>query len=182
MFEPSNRASALMLSRLLSSPGSSLARRWCSSLPAVADVTDTWRNPAAVLHGVDDLRFENFPLPSQLQPGAVRVQMKSVGICGSDVAFLKKVRRDLCTIHLDTLLHLPSVDCHAFITTVTAVHSQAIPCAILAQGRIGHYMLKDPMAIGHECAGYNSHGILLLFSRIRRQTVESLLGRGDSFT
>ena len=81
-----------------------MARRWFSSLPAVADVTDTWRNPAAVLHGVDDLRFEDFALPAQVQDGAVRVQMKSVGICGSDVAFLKKVRSDLLhgTLH-DTL-------------------------------------------------------------------------------
>lgn len=98
-----------MLSRILSSPGSLLARRWFSSLPAVADVTDTWRNPAAVLHGIDDLRFENFALPAQLQDGAVRVQMKSVGICGSDVAFLKKVRSDLCILpvqHTELLCYI----------------------------------------------------------------------------
>lgn len=85
-----------MLSRLLPSPGLSATRRWFSSLPALA--VDAWRNPAAILHGIDDLRFEDFPLPAQLQQGSVRVQMKSVGICGSDVAFLKKVRSETCTL------------------------------------------------------------------------------------
>lgn len=86
----------LMLSRLLSSPGMSSTRRWLSSLPALA--VDTWRNPAAILHGINDLRFEDFPLPAQLQHDSVRVQMKSVGICGSDVAFLKKVRSEIRTL------------------------------------------------------------------------------------
>lgn len=169
-----------MLSRVLSGPGSSLARRWFSSLPAVEDVIDTWRNPAAVLHGINDLRYENFPLPSQLQAGAVRVKMKSVGICGSDVAFLKKVRSALCTIQSDTLLYLSSTGFHAFIATVRAVHSQAIPFAVHAQGRIGHYVLKAPMVIGHECAGYNFHSLFLLCFRIRGQTVGSLQGGSRS--
>lgn len=67
-------------------------QRWFSSVPAVADVVDTWRNPAAVLHGINDLRVEDVPLPKQIASGSVRVQMRSVGICGSDVHFMKKVR------------------------------------------------------------------------------------------
>ena len=76
-------------------------RKWCallqqfSSAPAVAPVADTWRNPAAVLHGVDDLRFEDHPLPDELSSELVRVQMRSVGICGSDVHLLKKVSENL---------------------------------------------------------------------------------------
>ena len=62
-----------------------------SSAPALQDVVDSWRNPAAVLHGIDDLRFEDLPLPHQVSGHYVRVQMRSVGICGSDVHFVKQV-------------------------------------------------------------------------------------------
>lgn len=62
-----------------------------SSAPALVDVVDSWRNPAAVLHGINDLRFEDTPLPQQLSGHGVRVQMRSVGICGSDVHLLKQV-------------------------------------------------------------------------------------------
>lgn len=62
-----------------------------SSAPALADIPDTWRNPAAVLHGIDDIRFEDMPLPDQVADGHVRVQMRAVGICGSDVHYYKKV-------------------------------------------------------------------------------------------
>eukprot|EP00850_Spirogloea_muscicola_P022432 SM000294S10824 [mRNA] locus=s294:7332:8944:- [translate_table: standard] len=46
-------------------------------------------NLAAWLHGVDDLRLEPFPLPAQLGPHDVRVRIRAVGICGSDVHYLK---------------------------------------------------------------------------------------------
>ena len=48
-------------------------------------------NPAAVLYGIEDLRYENFPLPDKPAEGCVRVDIKSVGICGSDVHYMKKV-------------------------------------------------------------------------------------------
>ena len=41
-------------------------------------------NAAAVLHGIDDLRFEDFPLAPKPGEGMVRIEMKAVGICGSD--------------------------------------------------------------------------------------------------
>lgn len=47
-------------------------------------------NDAAVLYGIDDLRFESFPLNNTVAPGHVRVAIKAVGICGSDVHYLKK--------------------------------------------------------------------------------------------
>lgn len=66
-------------------------------------------NLAAWLHGVDDIRIE--PLELQpLGPNDVKVQMKAVGICGSDVHYLKHMR-------------------------------------------CGDYIVKEPMVIGHECAG-----------------------------
>ena len=49
------------------------------------------RNLAAVLHGINDLRFEQHELSSSLMPGSVRVAMKAVGICGSDVHYLTHV-------------------------------------------------------------------------------------------
>ena len=44
-------------------------------------------NLAAVLHGIDDLRIEERPIPEP-GPGEVLVAMRSVGICGSDVHYL----------------------------------------------------------------------------------------------
>lgn len=52
----------------------------------------TAENIAAVLHGIDDLRVEPFPLSEAPGKGCVRVAIKAVGICGSDVHMLKKGR------------------------------------------------------------------------------------------
>lgn len=48
-------------------------------------------NPAAVLYGVNDLRYEHHALAKSIAPGHVRIQMRAVGICGSDVHYYKKV-------------------------------------------------------------------------------------------
>ena len=74
-------------------PSTRLALRAFSSAPAAAEISDSWRNPAAVLHGIDDIRFEDMPLPDKVADGHVRVQMRAVGICGSDVHYYKKVVR-----------------------------------------------------------------------------------------
>ncbi|XP_045469054.1 sorbitol dehydrogenase-like isoform X2 [Harmonia axyridis] len=66
-------------------------------------------NLSAVIHGINDLRLENRPIPVT-KPNQVLVQMESVGICGSDVQFLVK-------------------------------------------GRIGPFIIKKPMVIGHEGCG-----------------------------
>ncbi|KAJ6850062.1 sorbitol dehydrogenase [Iris pallida] len=66
-------------------------------------------NMAAWLVAVDTLKIQPFKLPP-LGPHDVRVRMKAVGICGSDVHYLKTMR-----------------------------------CA--------HFVVKEPMVIGHECAG-----------------------------
>ena len=82
---------ALFRLRSAFEPGSKLALRSFSSAPAGADIPDSWRNPAAVLHGIDDIRFQDMPLPDEVADGHVRVQMRAVGICGSDVHYYKKV-------------------------------------------------------------------------------------------
>ncbi|CAL9757302.1 unnamed protein product [Musa acuminata subsp. burmannicoides] len=66
-------------------------------------------NMAAWLVAVNTLKIQPFRLPP-LGPHDVRVRMKAVGICGSDVHHLKTMR-----------------------------------CA--------HFVVKEPMVIGHECAG-----------------------------
>lgn len=49
-------------------------------------------NFAAVLHGINDMRFEEFPLASTLKEGQVRIEIKAVGICGSDVHYWRRGR------------------------------------------------------------------------------------------
>ncbi|CAK9318310.1 unnamed protein product [Citrullus colocynthis] len=67
------------------------------------------QNMGAWLLGVNNLKIQPFQLPP-LGPHDVRVRMKAVGICGSDVHYLKTLR-----------------------------------CA--------HFVVREPMVIGHECAG-----------------------------
>ncbi|XP_054089070.1 sorbitol dehydrogenase [Zeugodacus cucurbitae] len=66
-------------------------------------------NLSAVLHGIEDLRLEQTPIPEVL-PGQVLLAMDTVGICGTDVHFLVK-------------------------------------------GRVGSFVLKKPIIIGHEASG-----------------------------
>ena len=52
---------------------------------------DTLENPAAVLHGIRDLRVEQHDLPTEVPPRHCRIQVKSTGICGSDLHFYESV-------------------------------------------------------------------------------------------
>lgn len=54
-------------------------------------------NYAAVLHGQNDLRFEPAPVLNELQHGTVRVRIKAVGICGTDIQLLKRVSHHFYT-------------------------------------------------------------------------------------
>lgn len=60
-------------------------------IQSAAVETPAFTNPAAVLHGVNDLRYEEHALPETVAPGHVRVAIRALGICGSDVHFFKKV-------------------------------------------------------------------------------------------
>lgn len=66
--------------------------------------------PAAVLHGIKDLRIDNVLVPGFPAPDEVKVQIGKVGICGSDVHYWEN-------------------------------------------GRIGDFVVREPMILGHECAG-----------------------------
>ncbi|CAM0911752.1 unnamed protein product [Alopecurus aequalis] len=76
---------------------------------AAAAVAGEGENMAAWLVAKNTLKIMPFKLPP-LGPYDVRVRMKAVGICGSDVHYLKEMR-------------------------------------------IAHFVVKEPMVIGHECAG-----------------------------
>ena len=50
-------------------------------------------NYAAVLHAADDMRFEEAPVLGMIKPDHVRIQVKAVGICGTDVHLFHQARR-----------------------------------------------------------------------------------------
>jgi len=50
-------------------------------------------NYAAVLHGANDMRFEKAPVLGTIKPDQVRIQIKAVGICGTDVNLFHQARR-----------------------------------------------------------------------------------------
>ncbi len=65
---------------------------------------------AAVLHGVGDVRIEQWPAPGPLKPDEARVRIHTVGVCGSDVHYFER-------------------------------------------GRIGPFVVTEPLILGHECCG-----------------------------
>jgi L-iditol 2-dehydrogenase len=67
------------------------------------------RNRAAVLHGVHDLRVDEVPVPAP-GPREVLVEVRAVGVCGSDVHYYE-------------------------------------------HGRIGPYVVSEPLILGHESSG-----------------------------
>ena len=67
------------------------------------------RNRAAVLYAPHDVRMEERPMP-QAGPKDVLVEVKAVGVCGSDVHYYE-------------------------------------------HGRIGPYIVRQPLILGHESAG-----------------------------
>ncbi|MGD8240233.1 MAG: NAD(P)-dependent alcohol dehydrogenase [Armatimonadota bacterium] len=71
-------------------------------------MSDTMK--AAVLHGVEDLRIDDVPVPSLPSPHDVIVRIQQVGVCGSDIHYFR-------------------------------------------HGRIAHFVVQEPMILGHECAG-----------------------------
>lgn len=50
---------------------------------------------AAVLHGFDDLRLEEVPIPEPREFGDVLVRIKSCGICATDYKAIKGIRRNV---------------------------------------------------------------------------------------
>ncbi len=105
-------------------------------------------NVAAVLHGVGDLRFEERPVPVP-GPSEVLVEVRSVGICGSDVHYFEEGRIG------DFVVRAPLVLGHESSGVVVGRGERAarhplgqrvalepgVPCGRCRECREGHYNL-----------------------------------------
>lgn len=69
---------------------------------------------AYVLHGIGDLRYEDWPMP-ELQPGWALVKVLAAGICSSDIP----------RIFEKGTYHFPTIPGHEFCGQVEAVHDEA---------------------------------------------------------
>ncbi|CAI5998179.1 unnamed protein product [Closterium sp. NIES-65] len=79
-------------------------------------------NIAAWLYGVEDVRLLPAPTPSELGPHDVRVRVRAVGICGSDVHYYKHMRI------ADYVVNSPMVLGHESAGTVLQVGSAVTRC------------------------------------------------------
>lgn len=68
---------------------------------------------AYVLHGIGDLRYEDWPMP-ELQPGWALVKVLTAGICSSDIP----------RIFTKGTYHFPTIPGHEFCGLVEAVHNE----------------------------------------------------------
>jgi L-iditol 2-dehydrogenase len=105
-------------------------------------------NRAAVLYGTGDLRIEEVPLPEP-GPHEVLVQIRSVGVCGSDVHYYEHGRIG------DFVVDAPLVLGHESSGVVVGLGSEVtrreigervalepgVPCGVCAQCRAGRYNL-----------------------------------------
>ncbi|MHB8892077.1 MAG: NAD(P)-dependent alcohol dehydrogenase [Candidatus Limnocylindrales bacterium] len=105
-------------------------------------------NPAAVLYGVRDIRYEDRPVPTP-GPREVLVEVRAVGVCGSDVHYYEHGRIG------DYVVDKPLVLGHETSGVIVGRGSQAtkhrlgqrvalepgVPCGSCAQCRAGRYNL-----------------------------------------
>ena len=99
----------------------------------------TTQNVAAVLHGVGDLRIEEVPAPVA-GPGEVLVEIRSVGICGSDVHYYEHGRIG------DHVVNAPMILGHEASGVVVGTGQRVavepgVPCGHCEQCRAGAYNL-----------------------------------------
>jgi L-iditol 2-dehydrogenase len=111
-------------------------------------VSEAHANRAAVLHGVEDVRVEDWPYPAP-GPREVVVSVSAVGVCGSDVHYLEHGRIG------DHVVEQPLVLGHEASGVVVALGAEArrhevgrrvalepgIPCGRCEQCRRGRYNL-----------------------------------------
>ena len=69
---------------------------------------------AYVLHGIGDLRYEDWPMP-ELCPGWALVKVQAAGICSSDIP----------RIFEKGTYHFPAIPGHEFCGRVEAVHDDS---------------------------------------------------------
>lgn len=96
------------------------------------------------------------PCADEIGPGQVRIQIKAVGICGSDVHFWKHVRdmEEACVVVRKLLLAGRAAMLRAVVQPRRCPsHAKVHPLNLDSQGRIAHFVVEAPMVIGHESAG-----------------------------
>lgn len=112
---------------------------------------------AYVLHGVNDLRYDDIEIP-ELQPGWALIEVKAAGICSSDVD----------RVFTKGTYHFPTVPGHEFSGLVHAVGSEAdrtligrkvgifplIPCRTCPQCKGKHY----EMCVSYDYVGSRRDG------------------------
>jgi L-iditol 2-dehydrogenase len=106
------------------------------------------RNVAAVLHGTGDLRISDHPMPTP-GPGEVLVEVRSVGICGSDVHYYEHGRIGDYVVESPMVLGHEAggvvVDVGPDVTTIGVGQRVAVepgvPCSHCEQCRRGNYNL-----------------------------------------
>ncbi len=108
------------------------------------------KNAAAVLHGVNDLRFEEAPpLPPRPPAGWVRVRVRAVGICRTDVHFLQHVRSAKQAHEATPARHSSR---HLHVLAFCHLHSCAAPFTHLhgcfSTGSVQTYLKGTPNNIG----------------------------------
>jgi L-iditol 2-dehydrogenase len=109
---------------------------------------DTAQNVAAVLHGVGDLRISDHPMPVP-GPGEVLVEVRSVGICGSDVHYFEHGRIGDYVVDSPMVLGHEAggivADIGPDVTTVKVGQrvsvEPGVPCSHCEQCRRGSYNL-----------------------------------------
>jgi L-iditol 2-dehydrogenase len=106
------------------------------------------RNRAAVLHGVHDLRIDDVPVPTP-GPGEVLVEVRAVGVCGSDVHYYEHGRIGAHVVAAPLILGHeaggvivglgPGASSHQVGQRVAL--EPGVPCGACRQCRAGRYNL-----------------------------------------
>ncbi|XP_054160195.1 sorbitol dehydrogenase-like [Oppia nitens] len=111
--------------------------------------TKSAQNLSAVLHKVDDMRLEDWPMPRQPANNEVLLRTKCVGICGSDVHYWK--HGSIGNFILDKPIILGHETCAEVVAVGPDVHDfkvgdrvctePAVPCRLCSTCKEGNYNL-----------------------------------------
>ncbi|MDR0929024.1 MAG: galactitol-1-phosphate 5-dehydrogenase [Oscillospiraceae bacterium] len=112
---------------------------------------------AAVLHGNEDLRYEDFPDP-ELRPGWVKIRVRAAGICGSDVPRVLKNGAHYYPLILGHEFSGDVAEVGAGVTGLTpgqpVTAAPLVPCMRCADCQKGQFALCKH----YDFIGSHSHG------------------------
>jgi L-iditol 2-dehydrogenase len=104
---------------------------------------------AAVLHGIEDLRIEERPVPRLDRPDEVLVRIRAIGVCGSDIHFYRRGRIGTFVVEAPMILGHEAagevVEVGSEVTTLQPGDRVAlepgVPCRKCESCRTGQYNL-----------------------------------------